>query len=395
MDSALKKPRTVQGKLGVHFVEGVAFTSLPAIATEYGMSTDAVFKRYSRGCRGDDLVPLKKRKAYVAPPAQTPSFVAGGVQYKNAVDACKQLNVLYVTYRKRLKRGLSVEQALGIALAPDGRALNEGGGGKHRQPVEIVVNGKTYHSYSALAAAHGLAASVVRQRIAVYDWSPERAVSSEEGKGRKEKVNGVTYSSRTQLAKAFGIDFTTLMARLSNEWTLEEAVGLQRRPSSTVVQYGDVTYGSMLELATAVGIGAPTLQARINKGKTLAEAIKAGKRIANSGRYNATLLQRDPVLANKPAHVYLIRMSINGGERYKIGITTGSVTRRLKPLGYPYTPIKTVSGTLLECFNREQQIIVALKDKRDDAITPAMLDGYSEVFELNDADVASVVAMMG
>ena len=50
--------------LGSHIVEGVEYPNLPSIAEEYGMKLNAVYKRYSRGYRGDDLVPLKKRKNY-------------------------------------------------------------------------------------------------------------------------------------------------------------------------------------------------------------------------------------------------------------------------------------------------------------------------------------------
>ncbi len=51
--------------LGSHIVEGVEYPNLPSIAEEYGMKLNAVYKRYSRGYRGDDLVPLKKRKNWL------------------------------------------------------------------------------------------------------------------------------------------------------------------------------------------------------------------------------------------------------------------------------------------------------------------------------------------
>lgn len=54
------KEKTIKTKLGSHTVEGKVYENLPSIAEEYGMTLNTIYKRYSRGCRGDDLVPLKK-----------------------------------------------------------------------------------------------------------------------------------------------------------------------------------------------------------------------------------------------------------------------------------------------------------------------------------------------
>src|SRR5690606_24961853 len=104
------KEKTITTKLGAHTVEGKVYENLPSIADEYRMTLNTIYKRYSRGCRGDDLVPLKKRKSYVEPAKEANyKFYADGVGYKSAADACRKLNVKYVTYRKNLERGFSVE----------------------------------------------------------------------------------------------------------------------------------------------------------------------------------------------------------------------------------------------------------------------------------------------
>jgi len=48
-------------------------------------------------------------------------FVAAGKSYHSAVAACKELGVNYRTYRTRVKRGLNVEQALGLSPFDDRR----------------------------------------------------------------------------------------------------------------------------------------------------------------------------------------------------------------------------------------------------------------------------------
>ena len=49
--------RKIISRLGSHIVEGVEYPNLPSIAKEYGMTLNSIYKRYSRGCRGDELVP--------------------------------------------------------------------------------------------------------------------------------------------------------------------------------------------------------------------------------------------------------------------------------------------------------------------------------------------------
>lgn len=118
------KQKTIKTKLGSHTVEGKVYENLPSIAEEYGMTLNTIYKRYSRGCRGDDLVPLKKRKSYVAPDDEANfRFYANGVGYKSAADACRKLNVKYGTYRLHMSNGFTVEQALGIEKVQDGRKV--------------------------------------------------------------------------------------------------------------------------------------------------------------------------------------------------------------------------------------------------------------------------------
>ena len=57
-----RKKGSPNGKFGPYIVENISYTSLPSIAKEYGLSERAIYKRYSRGKRGDDLIPKKNEK---------------------------------------------------------------------------------------------------------------------------------------------------------------------------------------------------------------------------------------------------------------------------------------------------------------------------------------------
>lgn len=445
LEDALFKPKekTLETKLGDHTVEGKVYKNLPSISKEYGITLNTIYKRYSRGCRGDDLIPLKKRKNYIEVIEDKKyGFYAGNIGYVTAADACKKLGVKYVTYQSRRRRGLSIEQALEIEAVVDGRvakgALHLVNGDsktidelsqiynvplstirdrlkrgasirqalnldeipigslerqrdvktKKRELIRLEVDGKIFKSYKSLADAYDLPDYTVRQRIVDYGYSAEDAVKID-GKNKAVVIDGVSYESNTAAAEAFGITAEILYARLDKGFTLREALQLDTRENSWTITYQDKIYKSLPQLAKAVGIPASTLRRRIIQGMSLEEAINAGERTINAGRYNLTILERDNELAEKPAYLYFVAIVINDKKRFKIGITTQTVDMRLGQQ-YEFETIKTIKGTLKNCFLLEQDIISLLSGKKDPEITSDMLDGYSEIFILDSNDILYV-----
>ncbi|HEY6529166.1 MAG TPA: GIY-YIG nuclease family protein [Cellvibrionaceae bacterium] len=442
------KEKTITTKLVAHSVDGKVYENLSSIADEYGMTLNTIYKRYSRGCRGDDLVPLKKRKSYVDPAREANyKFHAGGVGYKSAADACRKLNIKYVTYRKNLDKGFSVEQALGIEPVRDGRVargrnfdvdgrkytinelsklhnasevmirdrLKRGATirqaigldeipkrtlkkqrkveTKKRKPIRLTVEGKLFTSYSALADAYGLPHYTVRQRIVDYGYTPEDAVKLD-GKSKPLTVEGINYPSKAAVAEAYGLTPAVLLGRLIGDVTIEQALGIEIKENSRTITYAGEKYKSLNDLAIKKGISVGALKSRIQSGLSLEEAISAGDRIRNSGRYNLTILQRDSELSAKPAWLYFVRIFINNKERFKIGVTTQTVDKRLKQEAYEFQKIKVVDGTLLDCFVLEQEVIELLYDKRDPEVTTDMVDGYSEIFILNESDIEAITEIL-
>jgi len=113
-------PQTI---LGSHIVEGVEYPNLPSIARAYGIKEMTMYRRHHRGLRGDDLVPLKKRKNYV-PPEPKPSarqVEINGVTYKSLSEAFRVLGINKYTYYSRFTKGYTFEQCLGLEPFADGR----------------------------------------------------------------------------------------------------------------------------------------------------------------------------------------------------------------------------------------------------------------------------------
>lgn len=441
LEDALLKPKQKTGviQLGEHIVEGKVYESLAAVRKEYGISSVAIYKRYSRGCRGDDLVPPNKRKKRIETPIQEKeySFYAGGIGYSSASNACKELGVKYGTFHSRLSRGLSVEQALGIEKVVDGRtkekiyevngcrekiddlsqkynvpistvrdrlrrgasirqALNleeipEGSLTKKRKrtAIRLEVDGEVFTSYKSLAERYGLPSYTVRQRIVDAGYSAEDAVKIK-GKNNSVVVDGVSYNSIADVAEAYGLRANVLYARLERGSTLREALYLDIKETTRTLDYQGKTYKSLIELAEEKGLSIAALRKRIIRGMSLEEAISAGDHILNVGRYNLTILERDEDLAGKPAQIYFVSITIDGKKLFKVGITTQTVEVRLSQEQYEFEIIKTIEGTLKNCFLLEQEIHLLLAHKRDLEVTSNMLDGYSEIFNLNEDEVLLV-----
>jgi hypothetical protein len=69
VEAAFTKPYYLRSRAvrGSHTVEGVEYINLLSIARAYGISRWIVYRRHYDGFRGDELIPLKKRKSYIPP----------------------------------------------------------------------------------------------------------------------------------------------------------------------------------------------------------------------------------------------------------------------------------------------------------------------------------------
>ncbi|EML0174129.1 GIY-YIG nuclease family protein [Vibrio parahaemolyticus] len=431
---------------GEHVVEGVIYHNMTSLAEAYGMKYNTVFKRYARGCRGDDLIPEKQRKSYVKPiePEKASaesrySFEVAGRVFESQYEACRQLGIKHVTFRNRLRRGLTLAQALGLEEAIDGRTLNTGrkyeiddkeytlsqlikkygvpsstivdrynrgatikqAVGQSPLPVllkqretrkgikrdnSVTAFGVTYSSMTACAKAHNMKVYVLSQRVKLYGYSLEEALTME-GKGKPISISGVTYKTITEAAGNFGIKKETFEKRIQLGWTPEEAAGLDNPPNSFRIEYKDKQYSSYDALGIAVGIPGRVLYGRVCRSEmTIEEAVDAGERIINAGRWNETILRRDEELGQSKGVLYFVQMLIEGSLIYKVGITSKSVDERLKVEGWPYEIVSTFESTLLDVYLREQELHELLSERRFQ-LDGELLDGYTELFDLTDEEV--------
>jgi len=211
-------------RAGTHIVEGKVYQFLPDIAEAYGMNKNAVYKRYSRGKRGDDLVPLKKRQNHIEPERKIEyKLYVGGKGFKSEVEACEYYGIKFSTYRSRKYKGYSKEECLGIEENPalGKRRLNSRE--KYTKSKEVIVNEIKYVSMASAARKHGKtpeqvlslinAGRTLPQALGVEDYETENSL----------EYKGQTYKNRKALAEEFGLSSSILSSRVALGYSLEEA----------------------------------------------------------------------------------------------------------------------------------------------------------------------------
>ena len=433
---------------GSQIIEGVCHSSLYAAASYYGVSSGCVYSRYRRGLRGDDLIPSKKLLCYVPPADKTSEsfkYKIKGVGYKSIAAARLDLGVSRGAYDSRRAKGFTVEQALGVEKVENKRdanlkrfnvdgiertiaELSEKFGVKkatiysrlrqgatirqaleldkikegelvcqvrsvRKRRVKFFVRGKEYASYQDLADDYGVPAHVVRRRVAGEGRSYEEAIDFE-SKIKPISVKGVMYSNQAEAARAYGLRPDTYQARRSKGWTVNQALGIDFKPTAKTVYYKGLPYKGITDLAEQVGISTGALSSRVRSGMSIDEAIIAGDRIVSAGGANLTTLERNEERASIPSITYFIRINIDNRKLFKIGITTRTVNDRIKEMKCDYKEIKSVNGTLINCFLLEQSILSMFSRKRAFKNGDRKVDGYTEIFDLDKVDVDEIESIM-
>ena len=417
--------------LGIkHNVEGVEYPNLPSIARAYGIKENTIYKRYSRGKRGDELVPKKSRKNYIE--VEKPikikeyKYFVNGKGYYSHREICNDYNIPLATFRLRRRKGLSYEDSVkprdyskqSKKITVDGKTysnkkeaceaykisihtytsrVNRLGFSPEdalKTPVKkinrttykgnivgkkITINNIDYPSLSAAARAHNIPLYVVDQRISIHGYSPEEAFNME-GKSKKITVDGKEFKSVSEAARFYKKDENQVNESVNKEGlTIEQALGIDISHLPNSFEYKGKFYRSRKELAEDFNIKPSLLKARLIRGLSIDEAILLGnEKILSEGRYNLTILERNKELANSVCFLYFVELFLKEGTFFKIGITKKDVSERLED--HSYKEIKVIKNKLITCYKIEQKILNKFKKYANKSEELNYLEGYTEVF---------------
>lgn len=200
-------------------------------------------------------------------------------EYESVAELARAFDMTTSTVRRRIERGLSAEQAVGLEPA-----------GRQTTGHQVVLAGVAYPSRSAACKALGLSPKVVHARLKA-GRTLEEAFGLESftyaSKPKTVVVGGTTFYSLVEACQFYGVDKYVLNARVNRYgWTLDEALGVVPRPGYERGVAGYVYLITNLNGKKYVGITMGTIEMRWQQH--LAKAF-SGKPLNPLGLHQAIL----------------------------------------------------------------------------------------------------------
>lgn len=254
-------------------LNGVTYKSRSQAADAYNIDVKLVEARLNINWSIEEAFGIKEK-----PNASHKSVIVNGVTYPSIEKATNTFKIPIVLVRSRIRKGFSIEEALGLKEREY----------KHPLHKELIINGKYFKSAREASLAFGIDANTFRNRLRLgftaeeaAGITPRKRTRSSGPKQTKIKknsieVNGTFYKSITEAAKAHSLASYLVKARLKLGWSIEEALEIIKRDSKgkpiPIVIQGK-TYPSKFEAAKAFNIGYGTLKWRLSKGWPIEKAV--------------------------------------------------------------------------------------------------------------------------
>jgi hypothetical protein len=156
--------------------------------------------------------------------ASPKSILCQGVTFVSVLELAEQFGIHPSTVARRLRDGWSPEAAVGVHAKPKRQG--------HGTPV--TYQGKKYANLKALADDLQIDADTFRARLArgysVEDAAAGRMKARISAVADSVDFEGEKYPSKDSLAKAHGVTWSVVGRRIRRGWTMRQALGLDPAP---------------------------------------------------------------------------------------------------------------------------------------------------------------------
>ena len=162
--------------------------------------------------------------------------------------------------------------------------ITTGGQGIAGRGTSVSIANILYSTIKEAADAYDVNEYSVRRRLS-KGWTPEQAVGIEyrpliSKLNKPVKVAGVSYSSQSEACKKLGISVACVIARLKRGWTPEQAFGIEKRlpKQNRPIIIDHKEFESITEAAAYYHVKTDTALARVKRGWTPEEAFGVKRR---------------------------------------------------------------------------------------------------------------------
>jgi DNA-binding transcriptional regulator YhcF (GntR family) len=192
-----------------------------------------------------------------------------GVDYPSLKALCDEYNLSYSMMSQRLKRGVSVEDAVETPLKG------------HRNGISIKYKDEVYPSMRNLAKVKGVPYHIVQMRMRKKGMSIEEAIDIPVGDlmGDEITYKGKRYSSFSKLCKDYNISPAIALSRRHMGWSLDKILNTPIRKTNnrldlTNIHYKGKVYPTLRDLCEKMDVNYQNTLNRLHRGKKLEEAIE-------------------------------------------------------------------------------------------------------------------------
>lgn len=175
-----------------------------------------------------------------------------GNPFKSINDMCRHYNKSRTTYDRRIKSGLTLEEALTLPVQY-----------KHKKAKEVIDS----------AAKNGIGVHTLQSRVA-RGMSIEDAISKPLQTKNKDgcTYNGKYYNTIRELCDELNLNYNVITYRLRNKWNIEDAI---KTPVSVirVKDHTNMEFENKPAMCKHWGQSVKTFNYRINNGWSIEKAL--------------------------------------------------------------------------------------------------------------------------
>lgn len=181
-----------------------------------------------------------------------------GREYASQIDICNAYGIKQDVYSKRIKRGWTVAQAVGVELR-DNKYIGQKFMQKCGQYLTIV----SYRAYKDIDGVFddGTAVTNIRMTEVLSGKVPNPSLGN---MVRDHKGN--MFRNRQEMFEYWGVSESAFDARTQRGWSLEKSLETPSKQKTVPVVYLGKTYSSVAELARHLNVTTQYIRHRLDKG---------------------------------------------------------------------------------------------------------------------------------
>jgi len=222
-------------------VGNTQYPTKQAAAKAHGVSSATMSARLTRGWSLEESLGIKEHTRKRASGNVAPITISGQ-SFESQSAAARHFGIDVAIFTIRLHRGWSPEQAAGLEEYVPGE----------RSGDSIFIKGQHFQSHIQAAKHYDISYRTFKSRLDRH-WTPEQAAGIDRhvtSKVVKEPIviEGVEYNSISAAAKQYGISRQTFHLRMKNGQSAEEAAEVVKRVRTKTLSLEDdsVTVGGMV-----------------------------------------------------------------------------------------------------------------------------------------------------